>query len=152
MESRPHCEVLSIRDNPADERLINEVWGQDPQIAVSNVRNGIEALEILRVPGRKLPNLILLGGSFPVGEMTAVEIVSALKADEALRCIPVVVLTDRLSPTDTYKLYDVFVSCVIELPTTFLEFEKTLGMIKDLWLGIACLPYRAGKVYPDREI
>ena len=151
MESRPHGEVLSIRDNPADERLINEVWGQDPQIAVSNVRNGVEALEILRVPGRKLPNLILLGGSFPVGEMTAVEIVSALKADEALRCIPVVVLTDRLSPTDTYKLYDVFVSCVIELPTTLLEFEKTLGMIKDLWLGIACLPYLEGNVYPNRK-
>jgi hypothetical protein len=62
------------------------------------------------------------------------------------------VLADRLSPTDTHKLYDVLVSCVIELPTTFLELQKTLGTIKDLWLGIACLPYGAGTVYLDREI
>jgi hypothetical protein len=76
MKSKPHCEVLSIRDNPADERLITEVWGHDVEVGVSNVRSGVDALAMLQVPGRKLPNLILLAGSFPVDEVTAVEIVS----------------------------------------------------------------------------
>jgi CheY-like chemotaxis protein len=135
--------ILSIRDNPPDERLIEEVWGSHSEVALIHVDCGLAALEYMRKPGRKLPNLILLAWRFRENHMSALETVAALKADDAFRAVPVIVLAGKLSPSQIQALYAQQVSCVFEMPGTVDELERILLTLKDLWLNSARLPYAA---------
>jgi hypothetical protein len=81
--------------------------------------------------------------------MTALEVVRALKAEQVLRRVPVVVLSGRLSPNDTHSMYDESIACVIEMPSDLSSLERILGVINELWLGVARLPYEQQDVYPS---
>ena len=142
------CHVLSIRENPADECLIREIWGRDAEIDIITIRSGAEALTYLQTAGRKLPNLIVLATAFPTNQMTAFEVLQALKADEILRCVPVIVLAGQLSPNETQTLYNDSVACVVEMPGDLDSLERVFTTIKELWLGVARLPYEQQDVYP----
>ncbi len=146
MAKQCRCHVLSIRENPADECLINEIWGQDAEIEIITIHSGGEALTYLQTVGRKLPNLIVLPVAF--NEMTALEVLRTLKADSVLHCVPVVVLAGRLSLRDTHALYEEGIACVIEMPSDLPALERTFGIIKELWLCTARLPYEQQDVYP----
>jgi CheY-like chemotaxis protein len=78
--------VLSIRENPADECLIKEMWGRDAEIDITTIHSGAEALTYLQTAGRKLPNRIVLATAFPTSQMTAFEVLHALKADNCRDC------------------------------------------------------------------
>lgn len=142
------CHVLSIRENPADEYLIKEIWGRDAEIDIITLHSGAEALTYLQTAGRNLPNLIMLAAVFPSNQMTAFEVLHALKADDTLRCVPVIVLAGPLSPRDTQTLYRDSVACVIEIPSDLDSLERIFAIMKELWLGIARLPYEHQDVYP----
>lgn len=144
---RCRCHVLSIRENPAEECLIKQIWGRDAEIEVITIHSGTEALTYLQTAGRKLPNLIVLATAFPSNHMTAVEVLHALKADDTLRCVPVIVLAGRLSPKDTRTLYNDSVACVIEMPSDLDSLERIFRIVKELWLGVARLPYAQQDVY-----
>jgi DNA-binding NarL/FixJ family response regulator len=151
MLSRPHARahVLSIRDNAADEKLIEIAWRSDPEIELTHVRCGVEALEYLRKENRKLPNLILLAWRFQANQRSALETLVALKADAILRRVPVVVLAGPLSPQDIEGLYDNQVACVLEFAITGQPggLEYSLRLIKELWLNRARLPHEQQLVY-----
>jgi DNA-binding NarL/FixJ family response regulator len=133
--------VLSIRDNPLDEQLIETIWGSDPEIEISHVLCGVDGLAYLQTEDRKIPNLILLAWRFQENQMSAAETLAALKADGALRPVPVIVLAGRLTPFQIQELYANQVSCVFEMPTAVGALEVVLRTLKDLWLNSARLPY-----------
>jgi DNA-binding NarL/FixJ family response regulator len=73
--------------------------------------------------------------------MSAAETLAALKADAALRPVPVIVLAGRLTPFQIQELYVNQVSCVFEMPSAVQALEVVLRTLKDLWLNSARLPY-----------
>lgn len=133
--------VLSIRDNPLDAQLIETIWGSDPEIELAHVPCGVEGLAYLQTEDRKIPNLILLAWRFQESQMSAAETLAALKADAALRPVPVIVLAGRLTPFQIQELYVNQVSCVFEMPSAVQALEVVLRTLKDLWLNSARLPY-----------
>lgn len=147
---RARCSVLSIRENLEDERLIEQVWGADPDIQIVHVECGDEALEYLQRPDRRIPNLILLGWQFGKKRMTAIETLTALKADTLLRPVPAIVLAGLLSPFHIDELYAEQVACVFEMPHDVGLLASVLHTIKDLWMHTASLPYRDGTLLREQ--
>src|SRR5690242_2445951 len=131
------CHVLSMRDDPQDEQLIEKTWGSDPEIEITHAPCGIEGLAYLQTEGRKLPNLILLAWRSQESQLSAVETLTALKADAALRAVPVIVLAGLLTPFQIQELYTNQVSCVFEMPSSVEALEAVLHTLKDLWLNSA---------------
>ena len=88
--------ILLVEDNPGDVRLTIEALKEGKfSNRLSVVSNGFEALEYLRREGRYAgvarPDLILLDLNLP--KKNGREVLAEIKADPALRRIPVVVLT-----------------------------------------------------------
>lgn len=85
--------IAVIEDN-ADNRLLVRVL-LEPAYRVSEYDNGRDALEGL---GREKPDLVLLDISLP--GMDGVEILERIRADAALRDLPVVALTAHAMTRD----------------------------------------------------
>ena len=134
------CRVLSISDNPEDTRMTQIVLGSDPEIELQSLDSGEVAIKQLQGFGRP-PNLILLASTYSAAHMSALEILSTLKADERLRVVPVVVLAVLGSPDEIEKFYAHQAACVIGLPINLDGIEGTLALIKKMWLSVARLPY-----------
>ena len=106
--SRP-VEILLVEDNPGDVRLTREALRE------GKVRNnlyvasdGVEALAFLRREGQYAdavrPDLVLLDINLP--RKDGREVLAEIKADPALRYIPVVVLTSSQAEQDILRAYD----------------------------------------------
>lgn len=145
--------ILSIRDNPEDERLIEQVWGVDPDIHIVHVECGVEALEFLQKADHKIPNMILLAWRFRENHMTAIETLAALKTDAILKLVPVIVLAQALSPFHIQELYSNQVACVLEMPHQPEALGRVLHTMKDLWMHNVHLPYgKAGLPLQEFEL
>ena len=81
-------EVLVVDDNPDMRRLLRFLVGQE--FRVRTARNGREALEQVRA---RRPELVLTDVMMP--EMSGTELCEAIKADEDLASIPVVLVTSK---------------------------------------------------------
>lgn len=132
--------VLSIRDNLADTRIIEMVLGEDPQIELISLASGDAAISHLQRVHRR-PNLILLASRYSGAHMTTLEILTEVKADEHLRVVPIVVLSALCSPEAIREFYAYQAACVIAMPADLEGIERALGLIKELWLSVACVPY-----------
>ena len=68
------------------------------------------------------------------------EVLAALKKDETLRTIPVVMLTTSNSEKDIIQSYYNHANCYITKPVDFQKFVYVVHMIKDFWISIVQLP------------
>lgn len=78
--------LLIVDDQPLNIRVMNEIFCVDHEVLMAT--NGTEALEICR---RHPPDLVLLDVSMP--ELDGLEVCRRLKADPALRDMPVIFVT-----------------------------------------------------------
>jgi two-component system, chemotaxis family, response regulator Rcp1 len=140
--SRP-IEVLLVEDNPGDVRLTREALKEGKvrnNLAVAE--NGVEALAYLRREGRyeaaTRPDLILLDLNLP--RKDGRQVLEEIKADTALRNIPVVVLTSSEAEQDILKAYALHANCYITKPVDLDQFVKVVKSIEDFWFTIVKLP------------
>ena len=63
-----------------------------------------------------------------------------IKADDALRRIPVVVLTTSEDEQDVLKSYNLHANCYVTKPVDLERFIKVVRSIEDFWLRIVVLP------------
>ena len=139
MRPRGIVELLLVEDNPGDARLLEEVLKEEGIAAALRVaRDGIEALDALRAPGARLPDLVLLDLNLP--RKNGREFLSEMKADEALRRIPVVVLTGSVAEEDVARAYELHANCYITKPDTLDGFVAAVRGIVAFWFGVARLP------------
>lgn len=125
MRTRGIVELLLVEDNPGDARLLEEVLKEEGIAArLRVVRDGIEALNALRAPGARLPDLILLDLNLP--RKNGREFLSDMKTDEALRRIPVVVLTGSMAEEDVVRAYELYANCYITKPATLDGFAAAV--------------------------
>jgi chemotaxis family two-component system response regulator Rcp1 len=136
-------EVLLVEDNPADVRLTREALEE------GKVRNhlhvapdGAAALEFLRREGiyadAPRPDLILLDLNLP--RMNGREVLTAIKEDESLRRIPVVVLTTSEDEEDVLRSYELHANCYVTKPVGLDQFLAVVRQIDSFWLEVVKLP------------
>jgi CheY-like chemotaxis protein len=125
------------RDALADARLANDL---------RCVVDGQDLLDYLRREGRwsgpdvdaPRPGLILLDLNMP--RMDGREALAALKSDESLRQIPVVVLTTSKSDEDVFRTYDLGVNSFITKPVSFEGLVEVMRTWTRYWFEIVELP------------
>jgi two-component system, chemotaxis family, response regulator Rcp1 len=136
-------EVLLVEDNPGDIRLTKEALKEAKVLnTLTVVQDGVEALTCLRRQGQyanaKRPDLILLDLNLP--KKDGREVLAEIKNDEALKFIPVVILTTSQDEQDVLKSYGLHANCYITKPVELEQFISVVKAIEDFWLGIVILP------------
>ena len=136
-------EILLVEDNPGDVRLTEEAL-KESKLAVSmhTASDGLVALAMLRREGQyadlPAPDLILLDLNMP--KMDGRELLRQIKTDEALKLIPVVVLTTSGAEKDILQAYGLHANCYITKPVEFDQFMEIVKSIEDFWLTVVKLP------------
>lgn len=136
-------EVLLVEDNPGDVRLTKEAL---KEAKVRNnlhvVEDGVAALHFLRREGEfsgvPRPDLILLDLNLP--KKDGREVLEEIKADSALKTIPVVVLTTSHAEEDIVRSYNLHANCYVTKPVDLDQFIRIVKSIEDFWLTIVRLP------------
>jgi two-component system, chemotaxis family, response regulator Rcp1 len=136
-------EILLVEDNLGDVRLTIEALKEGKvRNNLTVARDGIEALDILRRVGEhasaKRPDLILLDLNLP--RKDGRELLADIKVDEALKRIPVVVLTTSKAEEDVLKTYNLHANCYITKPVDLDQFINVVKSIDDFWLTVVVLP------------
>lgn len=133
MKIRP-VKFLLVEDDDSHAELIQMALEEN---RVSNLLNrvsdGVEAMKYLRAEApyadRTLPDVVLLDLKLP--RMDGLEVLAAIKGDEALKSTPVVVLTTSTAELDRARAYAHHANSYVVKPLDFHTFHQ---MIKDLQL------------------
>jgi len=146
--SRP-IEILLIDDSPGDVRLTREAL-RDAEVrnTLHVVTDGVDALRFLRREGEHRdafrPDVILLDLNLP--RKDGREVLREIKADDALRGIPVVVLTSSQAEEDICRAYDLRANCYIIKPIDLEQFIAVVRSIEMFWFALVKLPAEADAV------
>src|SRR3954465_14384087 len=109
---------------------------------VQRVADGREALDYLRRQGRfaeaHRPDLILLDLNMP--RMDGRETLEAIKTDDQLKAIPVVILTTSGATPDIVSSYQHRANAYVTKPFGLDEFESAVRQIDKFYREVAVLP------------
>jgi chemotaxis family two-component system response regulator Rcp1 len=136
-------EILLVEDNSGDVRLTREALREGK--VYSNLhwaKDGVEALEFLKREGKHAeaprPDIILLDLNLP--KIDGREVLAAIKGDDQLKQIPVVVLTTSKAEEDVLRSYSLHANCYITKPVDLDKFILVVKSIDRFWLSVVTLP------------
>lgn len=132
-----NIEILLVEDNEdhaeltlralKDGNVVNKVYW---------VKDGQEALDYLFQNGpfadAHLPGLVLLDINLP--KVNGLEILKKIKQTDALRIIPVIMLTTSDRDEEALKCYSFGANSFITKPVKFNEFSERVKSLKLYWL------------------
>ena len=138
-------DVLLVEDDPGDVLMTREAFADHKLKNVLHVvDNGVDALAFLRREGpygdAPRPDLVLLDLNLP--RMDGREVIAAVKADEDLRSIPVVVLTTSEAEEDVLKSYKLHANAYVTKPVDFGRFLEVVRQIDEFFVTVVKLPPR----------
>jgi CheY-like chemotaxis protein len=130
--------ILLVEDNPHDLEL-TLVALERSQLAneVIVLRDGAEALDYLLRRGAHAarfegnPAVLLLDLKLP--KVDGLEVLEAVRANEALRSIPVVMLTSSREEPDLQRAYALGVNAYVVKPVEFKEFVAAISDLGVFW-------------------
>ncbi|MGX6602307.1 response regulator [Micromonosporaceae bacterium Da 78-11] len=136
-------QILVVDDDDADALMISEALeSTDHHANVDRVADGREALDYLRGEGRFTealrPDLILLDLNMP--RMDGRETLAAIKSDDRLKAIPVVILTTSGAGPDIVASYQHRANAYVTKPFGLDDFESTVRQIDRFYREVATLP------------
>lgn len=137
--------ILLVEDNLEDIEITQRAFAKG---RVKNdlivVRDGEEALDYLYQRGpyqgpssAPRPGMILLDLSLP--KVGGLEVLRHIKQDDALKTIPVVILTASQREQDIVNSYAFGVNTYIEKPVEFDNFLRVIRAVQNYWIVIATL-------------
>ena len=144
--------TILVADDDMDDRMMVKEALQENNLGkdLHFVENGVELMDYLLRRGKyqnpttsPRPGLILLDLNMP--KMDGREALREIKSSEALRGIPVVVLTTSKAEEDICRTYDLGVNSFITKPVTF---DGLVTITRDLgryWFELVELPSPRGK-------
>lgn len=145
MADRKEIDVLLVEDDPGDVLMTREAFEENKvanRLAV--VSDGESAMTYLRKEGpyadAPTPDLVLLDLNLP--RMDGREVLAAMKSDEALRSIPVVVLTTSEAEEDVLRSYALHANAYVTKPVDFQRFIDVVRQIDDFFVQVVRLPSR----------
>lgn len=138
--------ILMADDDPDDRLLMEDAFAE---IRLNNpldfVADGVELMDYLHrrgaythLAGTQLPGLILLDLNMP--RKDGREALHEIKQDEALRKIPIVILTTSKADEDLLASYKLGANSFIVKPVTFDKLVEVIRVVTDYWLCIVTLP------------
>lgn len=127
-----------VEDNTGDRMAMRRAFSKYP-VEIEEARDGAEALVRLRAPFKAVPDLVILDLNIP--RISGWEVLAEMKADPALRKIPVIVMSSSQAKQDIERAYDLFCSSYIVKP-----MEGGVGSIAvalyTYWLATTTVPTR----------
>ncbi len=145
MADRKEIDVLLVEDDPGDVLMTREAFEENKvanRLAV--VSDGESAMAYLRKEGTyaevPTPDLVLLDLNLP--RMDGREVLAAMKSDESLRSIPVVVLTTSEAEEDVLRSYALHANAYVTKPVDFQRFIDVVRQIDDFFVQVVRLPAR----------
>ncbi len=111
--TRPALPVCLVVDDSVSVRRTMEQFVRDLGYEPDSAGDGVEALERVR---RRVPSIVLVDLEMP--RMNGVEFVRALRADDATRQVPVVMITSRSSEKHRALAHDAGVDVFLTKPYT----------------------------------
>ncbi len=130
--------ILLVEDNPKDAELALAALAE---ARVANeiilARDGVEALDYIHARGRFAgrpagsPAVMLLDIKMP--RMDGLEVLRHLKADPALKSIPVVMLTSSREEPDLAESYKLGANAYVVKPVDFDQFFNAVKQLGAFW-------------------
>ena len=145
MARRPTI-ILLVEDSPTDVEITRRALTPSKlPVSLHVCRDGEEALDFLHRRGpfaeSPRPHLILLDLNLP--KVGGLEVLSAIKLDEDLKVIPVIVLSTSESDDDIEQSYRLGVNSYFSKPTEFAAYRRLLHDVERYWAELAKLPHCA---------
>ncbi|MGJ7580101.1 response regulator [Variovorax sp. RHLX14] len=130
--------ILLVEDDKRDLEL-TLIALERSQLAndVVVMRDGAHALDYLRRDGEYAgraegnPAVVLLDLKLP--KVTGLEVLEAVRADPALRSIPIVMLTSSQEEADVVKSYQLGVNAYVVKPVNFDHFVSAIADLGIFW-------------------
>jgi CheY-like chemotaxis protein len=150
MGASPNPIVILLADDDSDDREMTRRAFDKNQLALElhTVSDGEDLMDYLQRRGRyeppavvPTPGLILLDLNMP--KKDGREALAEIKADPALRRIPIVVLTTSKAERDISRAYDLGSSSYIIKPVSFAQLVEVTRVLALYWFQIVTLPERA---------
>jgi CheY-like chemotaxis protein len=130
--------ILLVEDNDNDAELTLAMLEKgDVPVSVDVVRDGEEALDYLHRRGAYVdrpagdPVVVLLDLKMP--KVTGVEVLREVKADEKLKCIPVVMLTSSRETQDLQECYRLGANGYVVKPLEAKHFMQVITNVGAYW-------------------
>jgi two-component system response regulator len=146
-EKNKDCVIMLVEDDEAHAELTANALEQakvDNTVLIT-MRNGSEALDYLKGWGkwkdaanRPMPSLILMDIKMPV--IDGKHALAAIKCDEKLKHIPVIMLTSSALDSDIKECYNIGANSFIVKPISFDKFVEIVKSIPIYWLLLNKLP------------
>jgi len=138
-------EILLVEDNPADVLMVEEAFENNPLVKALHVAtDGDDAIAFLRRQGKHAkasrPDLVLLDLNLP--GTSGLEVLEAVKSDDSLMRIPVVVLTSSQSHSDRLACYNRHANAFMTKVMDFGELQRMVKATSEYWFGVVQLPPR----------
>lgn len=129
LSSKP---ILVVEDDEVDvmtiRRAFDEIAVANP---VVNMEHGEAALAYLGDPASERPCIILLDINMPV--MNGIEFLHAIKSDELLRRVPVIVLTTSEEEHDKARSFSLGIAGYMVKPVEYRKFVDMMRSIDRYW-------------------
>jgi CheY-like chemotaxis protein len=124
--------ILLVEDDIVDVMSVKRAL-KELQVTnhLDHVENGEEALEYLRNPKNTKPAIILLDLNMP--KMSGLEFLAVVKKEDALRRIPVIILTTSRGEMDKVQSFDLGVAGYMIKPVDFQQFVDVMRTIRMYW-------------------
>jgi len=130
-----HAEI--VRRNLADFRTANRLMHvEDGQAALDYLSREAEFSDPHKSP---MPNLILLDLRLP--KVDGLDVLKAIKSDQNLRHIAVVILTTSAAEADMARAYDYHANSYLVKPVDFAQFTALMETLGYYWLAWNQYPY-----------
>ena len=124
--------ILFVEDDSVDTMTVKRALGE---LKVENTLvcavDGEEALEYLGDRASKNPCVILLDLNMP--RMNGFEFLRIIKADKALKKIPVIVLTTSREKWEVEEGFEFGVAGYMVKPVDYKKFVETIAVINQYW-------------------
>jgi two-component system, response regulator len=127
-------EILLVEDNADDAELtIRALRKHHLANNLLHLQDGEEALNFLFSEKQSnMPKLILLDLKMP--KVDGLEVLRKIKADQAKRIIPVVMLTSSKEERDILETYKLGINAYIVKPVEFDKFVHAVSEIGFFWM------------------
>ena len=133
--------ILLIDDSSADAQLVKRSLSAGPDaLRLEIADNGIKALQMLHDASLRatLPDLILLDLNMP--RQSGLQTLAKIKADPALKSIPVVILSSSKAECDVSSAYSLHANCYLSKPMDIDGYIEAIRSIEKFWFSSAILP------------
>ena len=135
--------VVLAEDDPATCKLAEMAVSDIGSVfEFTVVQDGQELMEYLRREGEhgnaKRPHLILLDLNMP--RMNGFEALSEIRDDEALKDLPIVILTTSDSRGDIMRCYKLGANSFVTKPTGFAALRELFRSLEHYWFETVTVP------------